>query len=215
MLEVEACFVQNVESLMDMCEETIAGFLQPILSIFNDEEKSRVQSFITGTCRRISYDDARQICGLEWGSDLKSCHERLITDRFGPTFVHSYPAHIKPFYMKAKTINGDFETDGAFQAFKSERCTAQCFDLLLPGSMGEGAGGSIREEAIDQLEANMLKRQIDADLYRWYLDINRWGAVPHGGFGIGFDRLIAFIMGQDNVRDVVLFPRDLSTITIA
>lgn len=212
MLEVEACFISDVQSLMDLCEEMIASALQPLIPNFRPDEKVRALLFGLKHCKRISYTEAAKICGIQWGSDLKGHHERVITDLYGPTFVHSYPFDIKPFYMRSENISDCFEIENNSG---SQRLVAQCFDLLLPGFMGEGAGGSLREDRIDRLEFNMTSRKIDTDLYRWYLDINRWGAVPHGGFGIGFDRLLAFVLGHDNIRDVVLFPRDLSSKVLA
>jgi len=127
-----------------------------------------------------------------WGIDLQSEHERYLTDEVyrRPLVVTDYPAAIKPFYMR---INDDGRTVAAM-------------DILVPG-IGEIVGGSQREERYEILEQRMQAAGIDLDDYRWYLDLRRYGTVPHAGFGLGFERLVQFVSGMANIRDVIPFPR--------
>jgi asparaginyl-tRNA synthetase len=129
---------------------------------------------------------------VEWGHDLQSEHERYLTEKVfnGPVFVTDYPKHIKAFYMR---MNDDEKTVAAM-------------DLLVP-RVGEIIGGSQREERLDVLQARMAAQGIAADEMSWYLDIRRWGSCPHAGFGLGFERLIMYLTGMENIRDVIPFPR--------
>ncbi len=129
---------------------------------------------------------------VEWGTDLQSEHERYLTEVVFkcPLIVTDYPASIKPFYMR---MNDDGKTVAAM-------------DILVPG-IGEIVGGSQREERFDVLKSRMLEAQIDIDEYDWYLDLRRYGTVPHSGFGLGFERLVQFVTGMKNIREVIPFPR--------
>lgn len=129
---------------------------------------------------------------VEWGCDLQSEHERYLTEQVvgGPVFVTDYPAAIKAFYMR---LNGDEKTVAAM-------------DLLVP-RVGEIIGGSQREDRHDVLLQRMAAFGIDPQSLPWYLDIRRWGSCPHAGFGLGFERLIMYLTGMENIRDVIPFPR--------
>lgn len=129
---------------------------------------------------------------VEWGLDLQAEHERYLTERIveGPVFVVNYPKDIKAFYMR---LNDDGRTVAAM-------------DLLVP-KVGEIIGGSQREERIDLLEERMRKAGIAPSGLWWYLDTRRWGSCPHAGFGLGFERLIMYLTGMENIRDVIPFPR--------
>jgi asparaginyl-tRNA synthetase len=129
---------------------------------------------------------------VEWGADLQSEHERYLTEQVvgGPVFVVNYPREIKAFYMRQNDDNR----------------TVAAMDLLVP-KVGEIIGGSQREERLDLLTERMREVGIvPADLW-WYLDTRRWGSCPHAGFGLGFERLIMYLTGMENIRDVVPFPR--------
>ncbi len=129
---------------------------------------------------------------VSWGADLQSEHERYLTDEVfkGPVVVTDYPKRIKPFYMRAND-------DGT---------TVAAMDILVPG-IGEIVGGSQREERFDQLAARMDEMGIDREQYGWYLDLRRYGSAPHSGFGLGFERLVQFVTGMANIREVIPFPR--------
>ncbi len=129
---------------------------------------------------------------MKWGLDLQSEHERYLTEKVfkRPVVVMDYPKTIKPFYMR---LNDDDKTVAAM-------------DILVPG-IGEIVGGSQREERYDVLAARMNETGIDTEEYAWYLDLRRFGAAPHAGFGLGFDRFVQFITGMANIRDVIPFPR--------
>lgn len=132
----------------------------------------------------------------KWGLGLQSEHERYLAEQVvgGPVFITHYPASIKPFYMRASDPD--------------EGRTVECFDLLIP-HMGELIGGSVREERWDILkrqmeEAGLLSSEAG---YEWYLDLRKYGGTPHGGFGMGFERLVSWITGQENVRECIPMPR--------
>jgi asparaginyl-tRNA synthetase len=129
---------------------------------------------------------------VEWGLDLQSEHERYLCEQVvnGPLFVTDYPKEIKAFYMRA---NEDGKTVAAM-------------DLLVP-RVGEIIGGSQREERLDVLTARMEELNMAPESLDWYLDIRRWGSCPHAGFGLGFERLIMYLSGMENIRDVIPFPR--------
>ncbi len=133
---------------------------------------------------------------VEWGCDLQTEHERYLTEKVfkKPIFVTDYPKEIKAFYMR---LNDDNETVAAM-------------DLLVPG-VGELIGGSQREERLDLLEARMEELDLDKEDYSWYLDLRRYGGVKHAGFGLGFERLIMYVTGVSNIRDVEAFPRTVGS----
>ena len=150
---------------------------------------------------RISYDEAIEILKKhadsfeykpEWGTDLQSEHERFLTEQVfnGPVTVMNYPKEIKAFYMR---LNDDGRTVAAM-------------DVLLP-KIGEIIGGSQREERIEVLEKRITELGMDPANYWWYLDLRRFGSVPHAGFGLGFERMVRFCTGMTNIRDVIPFPR--------
>jgi asparaginyl-tRNA synthetase len=129
---------------------------------------------------------------VKWGADLQSEHERYLTEQHAkrPVIVMNYPKAIKAFYMR---VNDDGRTVAAM-------------DVLAPG-IGEIIGGSQREERLDVLDARMQELHISRESYEWYRDLRRYGSVPHAGFGLGFERTIAYATGLANVRDVIPFPR--------
>ena len=129
---------------------------------------------------------------VEWGSDLQSEHERFLTEEHfkKPIILHDYPRTIKPFYMRCND-------DGK---------TVRAMDVLVP-RIGEIIGGSQREERLDVLEARMQECHLNPVDYWWYLDLRRFGTVPHAGFGLGFERLIQLLTGMQNIRDCIPFPR--------
>jgi asparaginyl-tRNA synthetase len=129
---------------------------------------------------------------VSWGMDLQAEHERFLCEQLAqrPVIVTNYPREIKPFYMRV-------DEGGT---------TVAAMDILVPG-IGELVGGSQREERLDVLEGRMQEVGLDLDEYDWYLDLRRYGSVPHAGFGLGFERLVQFVTGMANIRDVIPFPR--------
>ncbi len=186
-----------VKHALENCREDIDLFAK-----FVDKELfSKFSAVLESDFIRITYSEA--IDRLEesgrdfefpisWGTDLQSEHERYLTEEVfkKPVVVTDYPKTIKPFYMR---VNDDDKTVAAM-------------DILLPG-IGEIVGGSQREERYDVLSARMEETGLNPDEYKWYLDLRRFGSVPHAGFGLGFERMILFITGMYNIRDVIPFPR--------
>jgi asparaginyl-tRNA synthetase len=129
---------------------------------------------------------------VKWGIDLQSEHERYLTEKHvaKPVIVVNYPKGIKAFYMR---LNDDGRTVAAM-------------DVLAPG-IGEIIGGSQREERLDVLDARMAETRLEREHYGWYRDLRRYGTVPHAGFGLGFERTVAYVTGLQNVRDAIPFPR--------
>ncbi|BGO91328.1 hypothetical protein NBRC10512_007067 [Rhodotorula toruloides] len=134
-----------------------------------------------------------------WGSGLQTEHERWLAEEHvkGPLFVTDYPSALKPFYMLPNESSWTVD---------SSRQTTTCFDLLVP-SLGELAGGSLREHRLDKLVAAMDKHGLDRNAYEWYLDLRRYGTTRHGGFGLGWERLVGLLTGENNVRECTVFPR--------
>ena len=129
---------------------------------------------------------------VEYGLNLQSEHERFLTEEHFqcPVTVFDYPKEIKPFYMR---INDDEKTVAAM-------------DLLVPG-IGEIVGGSQREERLEVLRKNLKAHDLSEEEYQWYVDLRRYGSIPHAGFGLGFERMLMFVTGVPNIRDVIPFPR--------
>lgn len=186
-----------VKDILDTCKEDLELF-------FNFVDKGlqeRLQFVVERPFHRVSYTEAVEILlavdrkweyPVEWGTNLQSEHERYLTEEHfkSPVTVYDYPKDIKPFYMR---INDDGKTVAAM-------------DVLVPG-IGEIAGGSQREERLEVLLENMKKHGISEVDYGWYADLRRYGSVPHAGFGLGFERLLMFVTGVANIRDVIPFAR--------
>lgn len=215
MIEPEVAFM-NQEELMDFEEDFIKYCVRWALDNCIDDlnflnkmiDKTLIQtlqSVLKENFVRLPYTEGIKI--LEeaarnghkfefpitgWGMDLNSEHERfLVEEHFKrPVIMTDYPKEIKAFYMKKNDDNK----------------TMQGTDVLFP-RIGEIIGGSVREESYDKLVAEMEERHMDISLYNWYLDTRRYGSCPHAGFGLGFERLILFVTGMQNIRDVIPFPR--------
>jgi len=162
---------------------------------------SKLEAFINAPFERIEYGDAITLLQksgqkfdfpVEWGLDLQTEHERWLTEQHvgRPVVVANYPEHIKAFYMR---LNDDGKTVAAM-------------DVLAPG-IGEIIGGSQREERLDVLDARMRQFGLDPAHYGWYRDFRRYGSVPHAGFGLGFERLVVYVCGLQNIRDAIPYPR--------
>ena len=162
---------------------------------------AKLQGIVESEFVRMDYSEAITILEkakqkfefpVKWGIDLQSEHERFLTEQHAkkPVIVMNYPKGIKAFYMR---VNDDDRTVAAM-------------DVLAPG-IGEIIGGSQREERLDVLDARMAESGLDREHYGWYRDLRRYGTVPHAGFGLGFERTVAYVTGLSNVRDVIPFPR--------
>lgn len=211
MIEPEMAFF-TLEDDMDIQEEFIKYLLnwaltkcREDLEFFNKRIQpgliEMLEHVVNSKFMRISYTDA--IAELEkhadkfefkpyWGCDIATEHERYLTEQIFkcPVMVYNYPKEIKSFYMK---LNEDGKT-------------VRAVDVLVPG-IGEIIGGSEREENYDKLLAACKERNMDMSNYEWYLDLRRFGTVPHAGFGLGFERLIRYVTGMENIRDVIPYPR--------
>ncbi len=165
------------------------------------EAITRLEQFINADFAQVDYTDAIEILKnsgrtfefpVEWGIDMSSEHERYLAEEHfkAPVVVKNYPKDIKAFYMR---LNDDGKTVAAM-------------DVLAPG-IGEIIGGSQREERLDVLDARLAEMGLNKEDYWWYRDLRRYGTVPHSGFGLGFERLVVYVTGMGNVRDVIPFPR--------
>ena len=183
--------------VLDHCSEDLAFFNQHIdkgliTRIGTVADSSFAMMDYTEAVERLKKAKVTFEFPVAWGVDLQAEHERYLTEQVvgGPVFIVNYPKEIKAFYMR---LNDDQRTVAAM-------------DLLVP-KVGEIIGGSQREERFDLLAGRMAEAGIDpADLW-WYLDTRRWGSCPHAGFGLGFERLIMYLTGMENIRDVIPFPR--------
>ena len=229
MIEPEMAFY-DLNDNMDLAEKFITSVLKNVLESckkdlkflderFAKEESSKpvkerssmgliqkIEFVIKNDYRRVSYSEAIDILRNskpnkkkkfkypvnEWGIDLQSEHERFLVEKHFncPVILYDYPANIKAFYMRRSD-------DGK---------TVRAMDILFPG-IGEIVGGSQREERLDVLKERIKEMDINADELWWYLDLRKFGSVPHSGFGLGFERLVQFITGMGNIRDVIPFPR--------
>lgn len=211
MIEPEMAFA-DLKDDMDMAEGMIKYIINYVLENAPEEMNffdqyvskgvlNRVQTVANSTFKRITYTEAIDILltankkfenKVEWGIDLSTEHERYLTDEVfkSPVFVTDYPKDIKAFYMR---VNDDQKTVAAM-------------DLLVPG-VGELIGGSQREERLDILEKRMEEIGVPTEDLNWYLDLRRYGGVTHSGFGLGFERMVMYLTGVENIRDVIPFPR--------
>lgn len=228
MIEPEMAFY-DLEDNMDLAESFIRYLIQYVMEHnredleflaqrLADEEKQKPQAersemglieklefVVNNRFERITYTEAIDILlqspaykkkkfqyEVNWGIDMQSEHERYLVEKHfkKPVIVTGYPKHIKAFYMRQ---NDDGKTVAAM-------------DILVPG-IGEIVGGSQREERLEKLETRMKEMHIPVEEMWWYLDTRRFGAVPHAGFGLGFERMMLFVTGMTNIRDVIAFPR--------
>lgn len=211
MIEPEMAFA-DLEDDMNLAEDYVKFLVTSILKDCKEDLKffdewiekgliERLENVIKEPFAKISYTEAIEILKksgkkfefpYHFGADLQSEHERYLAEEYckKPVFLYNYPRSLKAFYMR------DNE-DGI---------TVAAMDLLVP-KIGELIGGSQREDRIEILEKKMKEKNLDLDTYSWYLDLRRYGSVPHAGFGLGFERLVQFCTGIENIRDAIAFPR--------
>ncbi len=211
MIEPEVAFC-DLEGDMDLAEalvkylvtealENSEGDLAIFEKFVDKELRARLEFVASRPFERITYTDAVELLKksgktfeypVEYGLNLQSEHERWLTEEHfkKPVTVFNYPKEIKPFYMR---LNDDGKTVTAM-------------DVLVPG-IGEIVGGSQREERLEVLMENFAKHNLDPAAYGWYADLRKYGSVPHAGFGLGFERMLMFVTGMANIRDVIPFAR--------
>lgn len=211
MIEPEMAFC-DLDEMMDIIEDFLKYLLRYALENAEEEmqffnqwiDKGRIkilEDIIEAEFGRITYTEAIEILEkadvdfeypVKWGIDLQSEHERFLTEKYfkKPIMVTDYPKDIKAFYMR---LNDDNKT-------------VRAVDCLVP-QVGEIVGGSQREERYDILLARMKEMEMDIKTYQWFLDLRKYGSVPHSGFGLGFERILMYISGMSNIRDVIPFPR--------
>jgi asparaginyl-tRNA synthetase len=211
MIEPEMAFY-DLNDNMDLAEAFLKRIMRDVLARCPEDMKffneridtailSTLDNIITNEFVRISYTEAIDILQKSgqsfefptaWGSDLQAEHERYLTEQTfkRPVILYDYPKTIKAFYMR---LNDDGKT-------------VRAMDVLVP-RVGEIIGGSQREERLDVLEARMKEMNLNPETYWWYLDLRRYGTVPHSGFGLGLERTVQFVTGMANIRDVIPFPR--------
>lgn len=211
MIEPEVAFA-DLEEIAELGAEYIQYMVKHALEHCAEELKlfngfiekgliERLEKVASSEFKKITYTEAIEILQksgqkfeykADWGADLQTEHERYLTDKHfnGPVIVTDYPKDIKAFYMKQND-------DGK---------TVRAMDILVPG-VGEITGGSQREENLEKLQKRMEEMNLAPDIYDWYLDLRRFGTVPHSGFGLGFERAVMYITGMQNIRDVIPFYR--------
>lgn len=216
MMEPEMCFC-DLEELMDNEEEMIKYVISYVMKECPDELTflnkfvdtgliERLKNIVDHEFVRLDYSEAikilekvkdRFVFPVKWGTDLQSEHERYLTEEVykKPVFLKNYPKDIKAFYMRQ---NDDGKTVAAV-------------DMLVPG-IGELCGGSQREERLDKLQSRIKELGLNEEDYAWYLDTRRYGTNVHSGYGLGFERLVMYLTGISNIRDVEFFPRTVGSI---
>ena len=215
MMDAEYPFVTHDESL-DLQEAYVKALIQGVLDRAPhaletlERDVELLKKYVSEPFKRISYDEAIDLLQaheadedtdyehLEHGDDFGSPHETWISNHFGvPTFVMNYPADIKAFYMKPVPGN---------------ESRVLCADLLAPEGYGEIIGGSEREVDYDKLYAKIKENGLNPDDYAFYLDLRKYGSVPHAGFGLGLERMVTFVAGTKHIREAIPFPRLLNRI---
>ena len=215
MMDAEYPFVTHDESL-DLQEAYVKALIQGVLDRAPhaletlERDVELLKKYVSEPFKRISYDEAIDLLQaheadedtdyehLEHGDDFGSPHETWISNHFGvPTFVMNYPADIKAFYMKPVPGN---------------ESRVLCADLLAPEGYGEIIGGSQREVDYDKLYAKIKENGLNPDDYAFYLDLRKYGSVPHAGFGLGLERMVTFVAGTKHIREAIPFPRLLNRI---
>ena len=187
--------------LLSSCLERHSEDLAFLQKMYDPELCATLEHIVSSEFQTVSYTEAVEILQqskqpfefpVEWGADLQSEHERYLTEQhYGcPVVLTDYPRDIKAFYMKQNP-------DGR---------TVAAMDVLFP-RIGEIIGGSQREDNLEQLQKRLRELDLPEEEYGWYLDLRRYGSVPHSGFGLGFERIVQFVTGMKNIRDVIPFPR--------
>ncbi len=215
MIEPEVAFA-DINDAMELGEQFIEHIMQSVLSRRAKELKilerdvSELEK-IRAPFPRISYDEALKVLEkrgvpIPWGEDFGAPHETALGEEFGkPVFVHHMPSQIKAFYFKqSDTVGGPGVTGNGKYALGC--------DLIAPFGYGEIIGGGQREENTETLKRRIREHELDEKDYSWYLDLRRYGSVPHSGFGLGLERTVAWITGVEHIRETIPYPRMLNTL---
>ena len=211
MMEPEICFA-DLDDVCSLAEDMVRYIIKDVMENCEEEIKffnsfvdknliERLTKVANKSFKKLTYTEAIDILQksgekfeypVKWGMDLQTEHEKYLSEKVvdGPVFVTDYPKEIKAFYMR---LNDDKKTVAAT-------------DLLVPG-IGELIGGSQREERFELLDQKMDELGFNKEEYKWYLDLRKYGGVKHGGFGLGFERMVMYMTGMSNIRDVIPFPR--------
>ncbi len=207
MVEPEMAFYDLADT-MDLAEDFITYLVQRVLKnkekelILLERDLEKLGKVVK-PFPRISYDDSVQILqekgiDFKWGEDFGAADETILSNEFDkPIIIHRYPLKSKAFYMKTDPQNHQL---------------ALCLDVLAPEGYGEIIGGGQREDKLDELEKKIKKHKLPFEVFKWYLDLRRYGSVPHAGFGLGIERTVAWICGRSHLRETIPFPRLLSRI---
>lgn len=215
MMEPEIAYCE-LKDVMNLAEDMVKYIVKHVLDKLPEEMKlfdsfvekgliDRLTKLVNSEFKHVTYTEAIDLLEksgkkfeypVEWGSDLQTEHERYLSEEVfnGPVFVTDYPKDFKSFYMK---LNDDGKT-------------VQAMDMLVPG-VGELIGGSQREDDADKLLQMMEEKGIKKEDYEWYTNLRRFGGVPHGGFGLGFERMVMYVTGMKNIRDVIPYPRTVNS----
>ena len=208
MIEPEVAF-NDLDDNMKLGEDLVEYIVQQSLKnrkndlAILERDTSKLEK-VTAPFPKISYDEAVDILNkkgvdFKWGGDLGGGDETVLSEQFEkPVFVHRYPAAIKAFYMKRDPEN--------------EKLALAC-DLLAPEGYGEIIGGSQREDSLDELEKRIKEHKLPREAFEWYLDLRKYGTVPHSGFGMGIERVVSWISGIDHLREAIPFPRMIYRLT--
>ncbi|MFQ6112550.1 MAG: asparagine--tRNA ligase [bacterium] len=202
MIEPEVAYL-DLEGNMDLAEDMVEYIVQRVLENRKEELRKLERNVealekVRKPFPRIKYDEAVEILlksniDFEWGNDFGGTDETVISEQFDrPVMVHRYPAQVKAFYMK----NDPDEPERAL-----------CVDMLAPEGYGEIVGGGQREDNLEILEQKIKDHDLPKEAFEWYLDLRRYGTVPHAGFGLGIERTVAWICGLNHVRETIPFPR--------
>lgn len=213
MLEVEISFIDDLQDLLNLSETLIKEGAKGLLSQSSPSDQKhldqlQIKCLLEQDFARMTYTEALShineksgLPPLPWGKSLGIEHERFLAEVYarGPIFVTDYPAITKAFYMKSNL-------SAIPDQKKWQGSSVSCFDLLLP-KVFEATGGSLREDRLEMLEKSLDFFSLSKLDYQWYIDLRRYGTAPHGGFGVGLDRILQFMTGTPNIRDVVMIPR--------
>ena len=208
--ETEVTWI-NLEELMDLAEGLIKHIVKKVLEENQEELKilerdpKKLEPTLKKKFPRITYTESLEILEkkkdmkVKWGKDLRTIEEEKLVELYDvPVFVTHYPKEIKAFYMLED---------------KKNQKVVECFDCLAPEANGEIIGGSLREIEEQKLIERLKKQGEKTENYEWYLDLRKYGSVPHGGFGMGVERIIKWVCGLDNIKDAIAFPRTMYRFT--